>query len=597
MLLRHRLRLWTFAVCTAAAFLAGSGAAAGKPVALINSSVAEGTAPLSVMFDALDCEGEIAEYTWDLGDESPGNRRAEHGWLAAHRYEEPGRYTVTLTVRDESGEAAETSLVITAHEPDGKTYYFSDADGDDAHTPAQAQNPATPWKTMEKLDEEMTKAPAGTRFLLKRGDTFPSEGPHVGMMNTRPENPVVVGAYGEGPDPVIQAKRDHYALLITSSGGLVMQDLHFRGVEQTGRGIYGYSHGGAGIRHLTLRRLTLENFDIGLYFSHGKESKPNGYIIVEDCVLRGNRFTGWLAGQGSHFVVRNSELAHNGVHPTKHHNMYFQGDAFLIEDNYSHHGSGSAFNTHDTSHTVIRRNRIHTNGLEQGAGIGMAWNSAGNVVHHLLIEANDFYDNGLICWAQEDKDPEVPNDVTFRNNVFRQNRRPLTYAYMDGLHVVNNTFYRNRGPDISEGGNQRSADCVIANNIFYREPSESPVFQRFYRDRYGAPDAYARVDHITWAHNLVFVPGIGPDECTIGWLQAGDRKLAFDAWKALTGDTGAIYADPRFVDAAAGNFGLTPGSPALDAAAATCAPPYDHAGTPRPQGHAPDIGALEREAR
>ncbi len=66
MLPLRRLWLWMFAVCAVTAFLADGSVVAGKPVALINSSVTEGTAPLSVMFDALACEGEIAEYTWDL---------------------------------------------------------------------------------------------------------------------------------------------------------------------------------------------------------------------------------------------------------------------------------------------------------------------------------------------------------------------------------------------------------------------------------------------------------------------------------------------------------------------------------------------------
>jgi hypothetical protein len=51
--------------------------------------------------------------------------------------------------------------------------------------------------------------------------------------------------------------------------------------------------------------------------------------------------------------------------------------------------------------------------------------------------------------------------------------------------------------------------------------------------------------------------------------------------------------DPRFVNAAGGDFHLMTGSPAIDAAdpAATLSTDYD--GTARPQGAGRDLGAFE----
>lgn len=68
----------------------------------------------------------------------------------------------------------------------------------------------------------------------------------------------------------------------------------------------------------------------------------------------------------------------------------------------------------------------------------------------------------------------------------------------------------------------------------------------------------------------------------------------FAAWQALGKDTHALSGDPKFIDAAKGNYALQPGSPCLGAAkvAANQIPPKEFGGTSRPA--APAMGALEK---
>lgn len=57
--------------------------------------------------------GEIMSYAWDFGD---GN--TAEGVTASHAYEEPGRYTVNLAVRDDRGNEGQTEQFVDVA-PDG----------------------------------------------------------------------------------------------------------------------------------------------------------------------------------------------------------------------------------------------------------------------------------------------------------------------------------------------------------------------------------------------------------------------------------------------------------------------------------------------
>ena len=80
-------------------------------------------------------------------------------------------------------------------------YYFSSSTGDDSRTNAQAQNPATPWKTIDKLNSIVPSLASGDAVLLKRGDVFNGA---ISIRRTSGQtNAVIISAYGSGNKPVV----------------------------------------------------------------------------------------------------------------------------------------------------------------------------------------------------------------------------------------------------------------------------------------------------------------------------------------------------------------------------------------------------------
>src|SRR5450631_2505777 len=80
-------------------------------------------------------------------------------------------------------------------------YYFSSRNGNDSRTEVQARKPATPWKTLDKLNASMMGLHPGDSILLERGGVFDGS-VTIGLVGA-PGLPVVISAYGRGDNPVI----------------------------------------------------------------------------------------------------------------------------------------------------------------------------------------------------------------------------------------------------------------------------------------------------------------------------------------------------------------------------------------------------------
>ena len=87
-------------------------------------------------------------------------------------------------------------------------------------------------------------------------------------------------------------------------------------------------------------------------------------------------------------------------------------------------------------------------------------------------------------------------------------------------------------------------------------------------------------------HNLIWAP-----RAAVAMIDDAVRDWA--GWRALGYDTHGMNADPRFTDAARGDFTLAAGSPAIAVGAARSGIMIDQAGRWRPRGAGADFGTCQ----
>ncbi|MCC5939721.1 MAG: right-handed parallel beta-helix repeat-containing protein [Lunatimonas sp.] len=92
-------------------------------------------------------------------------------------------------------------LGLTTNATQAVNYYFSSSSGNDSRTAAEAQNPNTPWRSIDKLNAIFSSLRPGDAIYFRRGDVFFGT-IHIDASGSR-TNPITIGAYGSGSKPII----------------------------------------------------------------------------------------------------------------------------------------------------------------------------------------------------------------------------------------------------------------------------------------------------------------------------------------------------------------------------------------------------------
>jgi hypothetical protein len=300
----------------------------------------------------------------------------------------------------------------------------------------------------------------------------------------------------------------------------------------------------------------VEGFEIAGSPKYGVDSRSVHHVTVRGNVVHGSALTGIFDGFADDVLYEGNESYANGEHGIYHSNS---GDRPTVRGNWLHdnfaagvHMNGDLSQGGDglITEALIEANVIHGNGHGGGSGINLDGVSDSAVINNLIFDERA---SGISLY--QDDGAECSSDNLVAHNT--------VLTTVDGRWALN----------------METPGCTgnrLYDNVFWTAHT--------FRGSISLWD-----DHPAGfvSENNALVDRFSVD--------GGKSVMNLAAWQALGYDAESFLATPEelFTDPEAGDFHLSPGSPAVDAGATLPEVPIDLEGSPRPQGAASDIGCYE----
>lgn len=524
------------------------------PGTLIKASRDTCTSPCPVFFDAVAdlpwSEIESSTFTWVFS-----NGTTSDGYMAARVFELPEgegetTFEATLVVEQDGFLVARDTHAVTVRPLEGRTICVAQSDFSACPSSASADHFTDVGDAWDAIE-------TNGRILFRRGDSFP-KGVHFG--STVP-GPVHVGAFGDTNQP--------RPSLVQSGGSWdIDTDWSVSDLEISGDGM-GTTLVAMFNAHTLLLRSHIHDAASSITFSgNGYDSTTHKFVINN--TMTNMYATNYVGGSYIALVGNYIERWESGRHTIR----LAGGKYVLVANNAFISDVGHSSLTVRGSHSGNRPGSEHV--LVQG-NLMMQWAS----VHPQNASSNEWLRH--VIW---ERNVHIPyddtgstqtglsvngNDMVIRNNIFRQIRRAITIEThplagpSENIHVYQNTQFvdRDRGSshyfcDAGPG----TTGTVLKNNLAALY-GDSPTF--------ASVEGGAVMDN-----NYSYTPAR-----TSACEEPNGSSACTDPRLMNTSDV----ENPDFMRPEAG-------SPAIDAA--VDAPvSNDFHGVPRPQGGAPDVGAVE----
>ena len=298
-------------------------------------------------------------------------------------------------------------LSITAN---ARKFYVSES-GNDTYTTTQAQNPATPWKTLSKAQSNVAN---GDSVLFAKGSKF------TGTLTLNSKSNIYFGVYGTGADPLFWGNGSTISVLIKLNScvnitfyGWNISDTTIsatdRYIQAKIQNVFVTYQGCTGV---VIRKCRMDRTGYGVYFPPG-----NNGNTVDSCDI------------GNLRMIRNTPQS---VNP---------------DDDY-----GGVPVQLSSSNNAVTNNYFHdcyANSYDYNRdGGGIEFFEEGSVIENNIIAYNTFYEcNGVFEFGSSNDG--IANNLIQNNKIYYNkiiNNNTVTYINNNGQYktkVVHLQFYNN----------------------------------------------------------------------------------------------------------------------------------------------------------
>jgi hypothetical protein len=456
---------------------------------------------------------------------------------------------------------------------------------------------ASPWNTLASVSA--TTFNPGDKLFFKRGMTCSGILEPLGSRTTA--SPIVIDAYGTGPQPIIDGGTNTAAVQLIGQQGWEINNLEIVGGDYYGVNIAGTAP------NIAYTHFRLTNLNI-----HGAHHTSTGNDSGEVIITIGN------AGETINDIAIDGVIAHDsqvfygiyvdaGVFPTST-SPEMLGSNITVQNSSAYNLSGIGITIFVVTNGLMQNNVVHNTGqcpLTPGCGSNTPGGLMDLYCHTCIIQNNESYDiQDWSAWDGGDYDIDVwntnnivqynyghdsagycvsvfsANNVVSTENIIRYNvcsnnaqlanigdpgeifMRTWDGGTLNGIEVYNNTFYWNPatpGPafDTVDASYSGTNVNIFKNNIIY---STVPYLVQT------TPD-FALDNNIYWT------AGTAPD-----WNFNGTDYSSLAAYQSASGqDAHSLFTDPMLstptyhtIGRPVSAFTLLPGSPAVGAGADVC---------------------------
>lgn len=410
-------------------------------------------------------------FEWDFGDPS-GRYNKLSGFNAAHVYDRPGVYTIKLTVTNERGSSAVSTVQVNvAAETRAAIHVDSDKGNDD-------NDGSTPEKAVRSAEKAFELAGDDTRVLFKRGQRFVIETTLIIK-----EDRVLVGAYGRGDLPElyrVEGVGDGVFRTTPEAEDVTIEDLRIDSEYKANASgaipkipvtaVY------AGGTNITVRDLEFGDIGNGV----NANQHPTGLLVQDTEVTTPYGMRSYhVWGQGTDLVI----LGNVSVNSTREHSLRTSGvERILVAYNSfgqldrSELDKGDiqkgSIEIHRGLYAYITDNSVYGGPIRTGPR-GGGYEPADTVTDYVVIENNRVEETQIMLLAGS-------HHIMVRNNVIERYKSRMYGAAIsisapdldnrisDDIYILNNTAIERRSAGLFLRMNGRTVEggVTVKNNLW-----------------------------------------------------------------------------------------------------------------------------------